>query len=164
MKKPLTLLLCFLACAALAQPKLELTPTGFPAIEIARPDKTNEKLIEASKDWAPSYNRQQHDVYDVTANSLSIDAIRENAFFYRNLGEIYSYRIRYTLKVVFGEKTCRLEFFVRDIYAKKTLTKMTVGDFFTPEGKLKEDYAEVKPSLEKTANNILQSYTDFISN
>lgn len=164
MKKTLLLLFIFIGGAAFAQAKFELTSKGFEPVEIAKPYKTNEKIIEASKTWADSYNKLTHDVYDVTENSLSIDAMRENAFFYRSLGEIYSYRIKYTLQVTFEEKICKVNFIVKEIYAKKTLTKTSITDYFEPDGKLKEDFAEVKPSIERTANNILNSYSDFISN
>ena len=140
-----------------------MTPNGFAPIEITRPFKTNEKLIEASKAWADSYNRVENDIYDVTTNSLSIDALKNNAFYYRNVGETFNHRIRYTLQVIFGENTCTLQFIVKEIYAKKSLTTLTVADFFAPDGRLKEDYEEVKPSLELTANNIVRSYINFIS-
>ncbi|HLA56969.1 MAG TPA: hypothetical protein VK623_12765 [Flavobacterium sp.] len=149
---------------SLAQPKLELTPNGFAPIEIPKPNKAPEKIIEASKGWADYYNKKEHDVYDVTDNSLSIDAMKDNAFFYRNLGETYQYRIKYTLKVEFLEKTLRLSFIVKEIYTKQTLTKTTVSDFFTPGGKLKGDFEEVKPSLERTANDIINSFANFIQN
>jgi hypothetical protein len=163
MKSLILSLFIFSVAVSLAQPKLELTPNGFPPIEIPKPNKTPEKLIEASKGWADYYNKKEHDVYDVTENSFSIDAMKENAFFYRNLGETFQFRIKYTLKVEFLEKALRLSFIVKEIYTKQTLTKTTVSDFFTPDGKLKDDYEEAKPSLERTANDIAKSYADFIS-
>lgn len=162
--KTIHLFILIATTLSFAQEKPELTPNGFAPIVISRPDKTTEKLIEASKAWADSYIKDEHDVYDVTENSLSIDARRENAFFYRNLGETFKYTIRYTLKVSFEDKTCVLTFAVKDIYANRTLTKTTVADFFAPDGRLKEDYEEVKPSLEITAGKILRSYANFISN
>lgn len=156
----LTLLVTF---ATTAQPALELTPQGFSPITIESPNKPPEKLIEAAAAWAPYYNKKGYDVYDVTANSLSIDARKDNAYFYRNLGERYDYNIRYSLKVVFNaDKTYTLSFSVKDIFAKEVLVQTTISDFFTPEGKLKEDFLEVKPSLENTANKIIKSFAEFI--
>jgi hypothetical protein len=162
-KTAIIFLMFFSTSAIFSQEKLVLTPNGFAPVEFQKPNNTNEKLIEAAKAWADSYNRGEHDVYDVTENSLNIDALRENAFFYRNVGETYNYRIRYTLNVEFVEQLCRITFTVKDIYARRTLTKMTVGDFFAPDGRLKEDYEEVKPSLEHTANTIVNSFISFIS-
>lgn len=153
----------FLAASAIAQPKLELTPQGFLPIEITRPNKTNEKLVELSQSWAAQYNKEGYDVYDATENSLSIDGVRENAFFYRNVGEAFYHKITYTLKITFGEKTCTMAFSVKEIYARKILLETTIADYFTPDGKLKEDMDEVKPSLESTANKIIKSYVNFIS-
>lgn len=142
-----------------------MTPRGFEPIAFTTPNKTNDKLIDAAKNWADYYNKKGYDVYDVTENSLSIDAWKDNAYFYRNLGERYNYNIKYTLKVLFNtDRTCTLTFFVKEVYAKTVLTKTTVADFFTPDGKLKEDFEEVKPSLENTANRIVKSFSEFIAN
>ena len=162
--KKILLFLLFLAANGFSQERFELTPDGFAPVVITRPDKTDEKLIESSKFWAATYNKDEHDVYEITENSLSIDALRNNAFFYRNLGEIFKYRIRYTLKVSFEEKTCTIGFIVKDIYTERTLTKTTIADFYTADGRIKEDYQEVKPSLEITANKILRSYVNALSN
>lgn len=158
-------LLLFAITFATAQQKPELTPQGFAPIEFKAPNKPQQKLIEAAKSWAAYYNKKGYDVYDVTENSLSIDALKEYAYFYRSLGERYDYNIVYTLKVVFREdKTYALTFLVKEIYAKQSLTKTTVADFFTPDGKLKEDFEEAKPSLENTAEKIVNSFSRFIVN
>lgn len=159
-----TLLFCY-ATTAFAQFKPEMTPQGFAAIELQTPPKTNEKLIEAAKGWAASYNKKTYDVYDVTENALSIDGWKENAYFYRHLGERYDYNIKYTLKVVFNkDKTYTITFILKEVYAKEALVKTQVADFFTPDGKLKEDFEEVKPSLENTVERILKSFSTFIAN
>jgi hypothetical protein len=146
-----------------AQPVLEMTPQGFAPVTLSSPSKPLQKLIEAATAWAPYYNKKGYDIYDVTANSITIDAWKDNAYFYRNLGERYDYNILYSLKVVFNaDGTYTLTFSVKDIYAKEVLVQTTIADFFTPEGKLKEDFLEVKPSLENTANKIVKSFADFI--
>jgi hypothetical protein len=159
--------LCFffllLACGVSAQ-QFELTPTGFDAVELARPNRSNEKLIEMTKGWADYYFKDGHDVYNVTANSLDIDAFKDNAFFYHNVGELFSHRIKYTMRINFDKDVCRIRFIVKEIYMKKTLMKMTPADFFMPDGLLKDDMDEAKASLEKTANNALVSFSKFILN
>ena len=154
-----------LSCIALAQPKPEMTPSGFAPIEFTTPNRPMEKLIEVAKSWAPYYNKKGFDVYDVTENSLKIDGFRTNAYFYRSLGETYSYNIKYTLAVVFNaNKTYTVTFALKESYAKEALVKTTVADFFTPDGKLKDDFIEVKPSLERTVETIIKSFTNFIQN
>lgn len=149
----------------LAQAKPEMTPKGFAPIEFTTPNRPVEKLIEASKSWAPYYNKKGFDVYDVTPNSLKIDGYKTNAYFYRNLGETYPYNIRYTLEIVFkADGIYTVTFSLKESYAKEALVKTTVADFFTPDGKLKDDYTEVKPSLERTAENVIKSFTNFIQN
>jgi hypothetical protein len=151
------------ASIATAQ-QFELTPTGFDAIELPRPNRSNEKLIEKTKGWADYFYKNGHDVYNVTATSLDIDAFKDNAFFYHNLGELFSHRIKYTMRINFDKDFCRISFIVKEIYIKKTLIKMTPADFFTPDGLLKDDMDEAKTSLEKTANNALNSFSKFILN
>jgi hypothetical protein len=163
MKKTLPLIVFFIGLAVIAQPKIELTPNGFASVEIVKPDKPFDKLIEISKNWGYYYNKKGHDVYDVTANSLKIDAVKKNAFFFRNLGQEFVYDIKYTLEIAFYDHTYKLLFYVKEIYTHNKLTESTVADYFTSEGKLKEDFEEVKPSLEKTANGIIRSFSDYIA-
>ena len=163
MKHLLCSLLLFCVCILRAQSPLEMIPQGFVPITINTPEKPFEKLLENSKSWAAFFNKRGYDVFDVTENSLSIEALKEYAYIDRNMGVTYDYNIIYTLKVVFNEnKKYTLTFFVKEIYANEVLTKTTVADFFTPDGKLKADFEEVKSSLERTAERIVTSYANFI--
>jgi hypothetical protein len=156
------LLVCISICKA--QPKTEMTPQGFPAVELPTPNKPHEKLIELTKAWASYYNQDGYDVFDVTDNSATVGALKINACFHRSLGVLYDYNIRYTLKIVFSkEKTYTLKFSANEFYADDILTKTNIPDFFTTDGKIKEDFEEVKPSLERTANKIIESYSNFIA-
>jgi len=163
MKKITILYLLFFGTSLAAQAKFELTPQGFAPVEIQRPEKVNEKLIEITRSWADSYNKKEYDIYDVTENSMTVDAVKENAFYYRNVGEIFYYKIVYSLKLNFGTNTIMTTFSVKEIFQKKTPVRGTIADYFTSDGKMKEDFEEIKPSLEQTANNILYSYSNFIA-
>lgn len=158
-------LLLLLCCAWSYSQTLELTPTGFAPLTLPTPNKPLDHLIESAKTWALTYNKGPRDVYNVSTNTLSIDAWREYAFFYRNLGDRYDNNIVYTLQVVFNENnTFTTTFIVKEIYAKDVLTKTKVGDYFNPTGSLKQEFAEVKPSLEATANKIVRSFLQAVSN
>ncbi len=147
-----------------AQTKLEMTPKGFEPLTMEMPNILMTKLIDQSKAWAPYYNKNGVDVFDVTENSLSIEALIENAYYNYNLGVKYNYDIKYILKIVFGDnQKYTITFIVKDIYIDSVPLKSALADFFTPEGKLKSDYKDVKPSLENTVNNLIKSYTSFIA-
>lgn len=164
MKHLLKIALFFWMAVSHAQPKMEMTPKGFAPIEIEIPQKPLNKLLELSKLWAPYYNKDGADVFDVTTNSLTIEARYENAYYYWNIGVKYNFDIKYNLKIVFGEnQKYTLTFSVKEIYTDRVPLKSTITDFFTPQGKLKEDYKDVKPSLENTVNKIIKSYTNFIA-
>jgi len=147
---------------AFSQVVMTLTPRGFASVEVARPEKGMERLTETSRAWADVHNKREYDVYDITANSLKIDGVRENAFFYRNRGETFYYNIRYTLDVVLNPNSVTVTFSIKDIFTRQTLSELTVADLFTSDGKMKDDYDEVKPSLEQTATDIVNSYAGFI--
>lgn len=141
-----------------------MTPQGFTPVELETPNKPLEKLIGLTKSWAAEYNKDGYDVFDVTENSATVGALKLNACYHRSLGVKYDYNIKYTLKIVFTkEQTCTLTFTAKEFYADEVLTKSTVADFFTTDGKIKEDFEEIKPSLERTANKIIESYSNFIS-
>ena len=164
MKHFIKITLFFWVVLCSAQTKLELTPKGFAPLEIEIPNQPTIKLIEKSKDWASYYNEKGSDVFAVTKNSLTIEARYENAYYYWNLGVKYYFDIKYSLKVVFGEnQKYTLTFTVEEIYTDRVLIKTTVADFFTPEGKLKEDFKDAKPSLENTVNKIIKSYIIFLA-
>jgi len=162
MKKLLTIFCCFYCCFAFSQEKIELSPNGFPTVTIPRPNIPLENLIEASRSWALFYNKNGADAYEVTSNSLKIDALRKGAFSYYSLGERYSFDIRYTLAIEFGDTSYTLKFTVKEIYTDDKLLKSTLADYFTPEGKLKEGFEEIKPSLENTVNKLLGSFATYL--
>lgn len=162
MKKLLAIFCCFYCCFTFSQEKIELTPNGFQTITIAKPNIPLENLIEASKSWALFYNKNGVDVYEVTTNSLKIDALRKGAFAYYSLGERYSFDIKYTLVVEFGDANYTLKLNVKEIYTDDKLIKSTIADYFTPEGKIKEGFEEIKPSLEITVNKLLGSFATYI--
>ena len=165
MDKVLFILLLIGAMAA-AQPKLmQLQPYGFEPIEVAIPATPNEKLVEVTNSWAQEYNRREDgaDITEVTANSITISAFKKNGFFYRNRGEAFEHRIRYTMKFTFYENGYNLVFTVNDIYVdNNVLLEYKLPDYFNSEGKLKEGYENIKPSLENTVNAIVQSHYDFL--
>lgn len=165
MKKHLITLLLLCAIPAFSQINLELQPQGFPSVTIKRPPVPEDKLIEAVRNWVATYNEKNQYGYDITEVSnagMTIDAYKRNAFYYRNRGELYQHRIRYTMRLEFGE-TIKIQFSVKEVYAQKNLTTLQVSDFFLPDGRLKDDYLDAKPSLEKTTNSILNNFVDFMA-
>ena len=165
MKHFFKITLFFWIVVSSAQSKLEMSLQGFLPLEVQTPDKPLDKLLEVSKSWAYFYNKNGYDVYDVTANSLTIDALNENAFYYYNVGVKYNHDIKYSLKIVFEQdKKYSLTITIKEIYAENVLIKTTVADFYTAEGKLKDDFRDAQPSLENTVNKIVKSYVSFIAN
>lgn len=162
MKKLLTICCVFYCLFGFSQEPVQLTPNGYPTVTIPKPAIPLENLIEASKSWALFYNKNGADVYEVTSNSLKIDALRKDAFFYYSLGERYTFDVRYTLAVEFGDRNYTLKFTVKEIYTDDKLLKSTIGSYFTPDGKLKEGFEEIKPSLDSTVNRLLNSFATYM--
>lgn len=162
MKKLLTIYCVFYCCLMFSQESVELTSNGYPALTIVKPAIPLENLVEASRSWALSYNKNGADVYEVTSSSLKIDALRQNAFFYYSLGDRYSFDIKYTLAVEFGDINYTLKFTVKEIYTDGKLLKSNLGNYFTPEGKLKQGFEEIKPSLDITVNRLLSSFVTYL--
>ena len=146
-------------------PQVELSRTGFPAVDVSIPNTPNEKLVDLTKNWAlETYKRGNFDVTDVTDNTVTISAVERRAFFYRNKGEGFDHDIRFDMKFTFSDNRYTVNFTVRQIFADGVRIEYAVPDYFTSDGKLKEDYDEVKPSLEATVNKILRSHYNFILN
>jgi len=171
MLKLYAFLLLFTTLAMAQPPKLELTPRGFEPIEVSIPATQNEKLIEVTKAWALEYNNRGlkedrgYDASDVTENSITISAFKKNAFYYRERGEAFEHRIRYSMKITFSQNRYTLAFTVNDIYGdSNSLLEYKLPDYFTSEGKLKEGYTGLDTSLEETVNNIVKSHYNFILN
>ncbi|MNK06552.1 hypothetical protein D3C87_244510 [compost metagenome] len=168
MQKPLLILFLSITGVLIAQPPtMELNPNGFDPITVSIPEIRTERLIDATKTWAPDFNQRQkgYDITDVTSNSLTISAFKKNAFFYRNLGERFQYTIKYSMKITFYNGSYTLLFTVTDIYADDDkLVSYKIPDYFTASGQLKDGYSDLKPSLEKTVNNIVTSHYNYIIN
>ena len=162
MKKLLAVFCCLYCCLIFAQEKVELTPDGFPTIVMPLPEIPLENLIEGARSWSFFYNKEGADIYDVTANSLKIDALKEGAFNYYNVGEQFFFTIKYTLAVEFGETTYSMKLSVKEIYQKDKLIESTIADYFTSDGTMKEGFEEVKPTLENTMNRIILSFANYI--
>jgi len=166
MKNFISILVLFVSSFISAQPKLEMTSNGFASIEFDVPNRPTKDLVEISKGWANSNLEKRSDVYDITESSLSVDAFKKNAYHYLNRGETYQFDIRYTMKIAFQpNNTCKVTFAVKEIYDSGNALKTTIADFFAPDGRLKEDFEEVKPSLEETVNKIVRSFaSNFLVN
>lgn len=163
-----TLLLLLLTSCLWAQPSLELTPAGFEPVEVTISALPNEKLIELTKSWAAELNRRlksRYDITDVTENSLTITGYKKNAFLIRNKGETFDYAIGYTMKLSFSRNSYTLRFIVNDIYTDQDrLVQYKIPDYFNSAGELKDGYDELKPTLEKTVNDLALSHYNFIMN
>lgn len=163
--------LCMLAfiCTAFAvaqPPRMELTPAGFAPITVNFPDTLPEKLVDLTNNWAYEYNLRQggHDATNVTGNTITITANRENAFYYRERGEAFDHEIRYEMHFTFNQGSYTLKFTVVDIYSRDKLLEYNIPNYFTSEGRLKEGYEELEPSLETTVNNIVRSHYNYMIN
>lgn len=150
-----------------AQPKLELLPHGFEPVTVDIPEITSEKFIDLAKNWAVFYNRNgnRYDVSEVTSNTITVSALKKNAFFYRNKGETFNYNIEYDVKLNFYGNYYTLLFIVKNIYTDdNVLIQSSISDYFDSNGNLKEGFNEVKPSLEKNVNGISKSLHNYITN
>ncbi len=158
--------LFFLMLTISINAQLIVKPTGFNSIAAEKPDKTNEKFIELAKSWAATYNRTvefPYEIYNVTATSFEIDAHKPNAFYYRNRGEAYYHRVKYNMKITLDEQTYKVDFAVKEIYTSNVLTEMNLSTFYAPDGRVKQEYIDAIPSLEKSANAIVRSFVDYMS-
>lgn len=162
----ITLLLLFICTTAGAQPPvMEVHANGFDPIEVNIPSIPVELFMKATDTWAYEYNRLKSpvDVINTTANSITIRAYKKNAFFYRNRGEAFYYKIRYTMTITFHGNSYTIDFKVGDIYTDgDVLVKYKLPDYFTSSGKLKDGYEMLDKSLQKTVNDIANSHYDFI--
>lgn len=149
------------------QPKTELTLDGFTHVTFSMPVISGEKFIELTKHWAVSFNKNNEggETTEISGNSVTVHAYRKNAFFYRNKGETFYYKIGYSIRFDFSENDYTASFVVKDIYTDRdVLIQSTLNDYYTSEGIVKEGFEDVKISIETTVNKILQSHYNFIIN
>ncbi|KGO79070.1 hypothetical protein Q763_15290 [Flavobacterium beibuense F44-8] len=162
----ITLLILFICTTAGAQPPvMEVHANGFDPVEVSIPSIPVDLFIKATDTWAYEYNRLKSpvDVTAVTANTITISAYKKNAFYYRNRGEAFFYKIRYTMTITFHVNSYTLDFKVGDIYTDgDVLVEYKLPDYFTSSGKLKDGYNMLDESLQKTVNDIVNSHYNFI--
>jgi len=164
MKKIYLILLLLTTFFSFGQSKSELLPNGnFPPVEEMIKPMTNEKFIDATRLWIGEFSRGEYDITEVTENSLTIDAFRDNAFMYTNRGESFLYKIKYQMTITKTGNKYAATFKVTEIHTKKTILESTMSQYFTSEGKLKEGFEEVKPSMDRTVNIIFGSFYNYIS-
>ena len=168
MRKLLLILCCICSFAfALAQPPaMELVQRGFEPVTVPFPATPAEKLIDLTRNWAFEFNRREggFDVTNVTPNTITITANKENAFFYRERGQAFDHEIRYEMQLSFNSGSYTLNFVVTEIYHNNKRIDYTIPDYFTREGRLKEGYEELERSLEASVNNIVKSHYNYLNN
>lgn len=162
--KVLISLLFFFILAQAQPPRLELAPGGFEAISIPFPATPTEKFIELTQSWAAEFNRREDgfDATNITVNSITITANKDNAFYYRERGEAFDFKIRYAMEITFTDAGYNLKFSVPEIYSDEKRIDYTLPDYFTADGRLKEGYDELERSLEATVNNIVTAHYNYI--
>ena len=165
MKNLYLFIFLFTAILSQAQSKSELLPNGtFPPVQENIKPMTSEKFIDGTNLWIGEFARGEYDITEVTENSLTIDAFRDNAFIYTNRGESFPHKVKYQLKISKNGNTYSANFRVTEIHTKKVILESSMADYFTSEGKLKEGFEEVKPTMDRTVNIILGSFYRYISN
>lgn len=165
MKNLYTFILLFTTILSFGQSKSELLPNGtFPPVEETIKPMTSEKFLDGTELWIGEFSRGEYDITELTANSLTIDAFRDNAFLYTNRGESFPHKVKYQLKIVKTGNKYSASFKVTEIHTKKTILESSMSDYFTSEGKLKEGFEDVKPSMDRSVNIILGSFYRYISN
>lgn len=148
-----------------AQTQVELTPSGFSPNPVSEkiPAMTNERFMDLTRLWIEEFTRGTGTVSELTANSLTLDAYRDNAFYFTNLGETYYFKVRYQMKIAKNGNTYTASLQVTQIQNTRSVLESTLADYFLPDGTLKEGFEQVKPSMEKTANIILGSFYRYIA-
>lgn len=134
MKFFFSILFIFASIITNAQARMELTPKGFDPNPIRGnlPFMTNEKFIDGTKLWIGEFSRGEADISEVTENSLTIDAFRDNAFYYSSLGDTFYQKVKYRIKLSKEGNEYVLSFQITEIYAKKnTLEIRNYGLFYT---------------------------------
>lgn len=166
MKRLLYISILLITCVLHSQPpKLVLTPGGFDPVRVSIPQAPNDKLVDMTREWAAEANRNYDvDITDVTGNSLTVTSYRNNGFYYRSKGETYMHRIKYQMKFSFSGNFYTVTFSVPEIYNDDVLIKYTLPDYFDSKGNIKEGYTDLKPSIENTANTLVNSHYNFILN
>ncbi|NBL66030.1 hypothetical protein GV828_12550 [Flavobacterium sp. NST-5] len=163
--KIFTTLLFFWSVSIAAQTTVSLTPTGFSPNPVTEniPLMSNEKFMDITRLWIEEFTRGTGTVSELTTNSLTLDAYRDNAFYITNLGETFYYKVRYQLKIAKEGNTYSATFNVTQIQNTRSVLESSITNYFLPDGTMKEGFEEVKPSMEKTANIILGSYYRYIN-
>jgi hypothetical protein len=156
------------AMALYAQPpEMEVTRGQFTAFTVSMPAMPQEKFIEINKAWAHGFTRRSgdFDASNVTGSSITISALKRNAFRYQNVGETVEVKIRYSLEITFTGNSYTLKFVVNDLYGDNdTLLDYKLPDYYKADGTLKDGYDGLESSLEDTVNEIVQSHYDYIVN
>ena len=166
-------LLCFitLGTANAQPPELKLQSNGFEQVDITIPATKNDKLVALTRSWVAELEHRGpdqgkgYDITNVTDNSITVSGYKKNGFYFRDRGEQFMHKIRYTMKITFYESHYTVDFKVMQIFTDNDVpVKYSIPDYFLPDGKLKDGYTELDSSLENTVNNLILSHYNFILN
>lgn len=166
MMKLLPALALLFTLSITAQPApANVSQRGVEAFTATMPAMQPGRFTELTKAWANAYTGGSYDATSVTGSSITISAVKRNAFRYRNTSETVENKISYSLVMEFTSNSYTLKFLVEDIYGDNdVLLKYRLPDFYKSNGELKDGYDGLEKSLEATINDIVQSHYDYLVN
>ncbi len=161
------LALCLLmSFSALCQPSATVTSGRVNTASGTLPGIESKKLIDLTKSWITEVQRSggQFEISNVSDGSFTLSGYKKNAFYYRDRGETHWQDAKLVFNVSYTANAIEIKPTVPEIYNPGgTPITYTLPDYFY-DGKLKEGYDGLIPSLEKSINSVITSYYNFIVN
>ncbi len=131
---------CLISLFVNAQPQpAQIVRGTISPFSTSMPSMLPERFIDITKAWAYAYTRPEsgYDATNVSDNSITISAMKRNAFRYQNTGDVVENKIRYSLIISFTSNSYTVKFVVNEIYGDNdVLLKYKLPDYYKSDGSL----------------------------
>jgi hypothetical protein len=143
---------------------IEITINGVKPVSVSLPNLDIAMIYKKSLEWVEkSFDNPQEILIKSTDNqSIQIQSFQKDAFYYMGFGFKNEFDMVYTLEIDIQVNEVTLRFIPGQFSSGGQNAPFTTELFFENDGSVNWQCKEAKPSLEKTMNEIGNSWLDFV--
>lgn len=147
-------------------PQLKLTPSGVEAIVVQTDSLKANELYSKALNWVQTTYKNPDKVLKskIENESIRIDGFAENAWMYKTFVMTMFYNMDYTVEISFKDGKYRFEYRIGQFYGDNGQRILfDYSTFYKKDGTIRSVYADAPPSLEKTMNELSQSFYNYVT-
>ena len=146
-------------------PRLKLTPEGVAPVVLTFDGLSASDIYSKSLEWVQETYNNPSEVLkaNIKNKKIRIDGFKEKALSFRTV-VLNEWGVSYTLEISFKDEKCRFSYNINYFTGSDgSRTAITYKNFFRKNGEIRNSYISAVFSLNKSMNDLLISYYNYVS-